>query len=62
MQITIEGTGSVGLSKTVLLAQHNDDILLDIDKVALINQKKSTVVELLDVKHKIYTRDLFSCD
>jgi UDPglucose 6-dehydrogenase len=47
MKITIAGTGYVGLSNAVLLAQHNDVIALDIDeaRVNLINNKKSTVVD-----------------
>ena len=42
MKITIAGTGCVGLSNAVLLAQHIEVIALDIikDKVNLINQKK----------------------
>jgi UDPglucose 6-dehydrogenase len=41
------GTGYVGMSMAVLLAQHNEVTALDIDadRVALINQGKSTVVD-----------------
>lgn len=41
MKITIAGTGYVGLSNAVLLAQHNEIIALDTigEKVDLINQK-----------------------
>lgn len=41
MKITIAGTGYVGLSNAVLLAQHNEEIALDIiqEKVNLINHK-----------------------
>ena len=46
-QITVVGTGYVGMSLAVLLAQHNEVTALDIDKarVELINQGKSTVVD-----------------
>ncbi|KXO13752.1 UDP-glucose dehydrogenase [Moritella sp. JT01] len=45
MNITIAGTGYVGLSNAVLLAQHNRVIALDIiaEKVNLINAKKSPI-------------------
>jgi len=47
MKITIAGTGYVGLSNAVLLAQHNEVIALDIneDRVNLINNKQSTVAD-----------------
>ena len=43
--IAVAGTGYVGLSLAVLLAQHNHVIAVDVvpDKVELINQKKSPI-------------------
>lgn len=47
MNITIVGTGYVGLSLAVLLAQNNDVIALDIiqEKVDLINSKRSPIAD-----------------
>jgi len=47
MKIAIAGTGYVGLSNAVLLAQHNEVIALDLveKKVDLINSKKSPIID-----------------
>jgi UDPglucose 6-dehydrogenase len=47
IKITVVGSGYVGMSLSVLLAQHNDVTVLDIDatRVAKINSKQSTVAD-----------------
>jgi len=57
MKIAIAGTGYVGLSNAVLLAQHNEVVAIDIvpEKIDMLNRKQSTIedAEIEDyLKHK----------
>lgn len=59
MKIVIAGTGYVGLSNAILLAQHNEVIAVDIvqEKVDMINKKKSPIIDE-EIEHFLETKEL----
>lgn len=59
LNITVVGTGYVGLSNAVLLAQNNEVKALEIieEKVNLINKKKSPIVDK-EIEEYLATREL----
>ncbi|MBC3898669.1 nucleotide sugar dehydrogenase [Acetobacterium malicum] len=59
MKITVAGTGYVGLSNAILLAQHNEVMAVDIihEKVAMINNKKSPIIDA-DIEDYLAMREL----
>lgn len=59
MKIAIAGTGYVGLSNAILLAQNNEVIAVDIiqEKVDMINNKKSPIVDV-EIEEYLATKEL----
>src|SRR5690625_212513 len=59
MKIAVAGTGYVGLSNAVLLAQHNEVVALDIndEKVEQINQRNSPIKDA-DIEEFFKTKQL----
>ncbi|CAM2982526.1 nucleotide sugar dehydrogenase [Pseudoalteromonas distincta] len=55
MKVAVVGTGYVGLSNAMLLAQHNEVVALDIDeeKIALLNNRQSPI---FDEKIELYLK------
>ncbi len=59
MKVAIAGTGYVGLSNAVLLAQHNEVVAVDViaEKVEMINQGRSPIVDK-EIESYLASRDL----
>ncbi|BDC93282.1 nucleotide sugar dehydrogenase [Treponema bryantii] len=59
MKIAVAGTGYVGLSNAILLAQNNEVTAVDIiqEKVNLINNKKSPIIDK-EIEEYLETKDL----
>lgn len=59
MKIAVAGTGYVGLSMAILLAQHNEVVAVDIipQKVEMINNKQSPIVDK-EIEEYLATKEL----
>ncbi len=58
-RITVVGSGYVGMSLSVLLAQHNDVKLLDVDpkRISMVNKNQSTIKDT-DIESFLSTKQL----
>ena len=59
MKIAVAGTGYVGLSMSVLLAQHNEVMAVDVipEKVEMLNNRKSPIVDA-EIQEYLSTKEL----
>lgn len=59
MRVTVAGTGYVGLSNAILLAQQNEVVALDIiqEKVDMINNRRSPIVDT-EIEEYLANKDL----
>ncbi|MEH0667516.1 nucleotide sugar dehydrogenase [Vibrio scophthalmi] len=59
MKIAVAGTGYVGLSNAMLLAQHHDVVAVDIieEKVTMLNNKQSPIVDA-EIEHFLTNKSL----
>ena len=61
MKIAVIGIGYVGLSNAIVLAQHNEVVLVDVieEKVNKLNLKKSPIAEALSATSMETKRAMF---
>jgi len=59
MKIAVAGTGYVGLSNAILLAQHHEVVALDIvpEKIELLNNRRTPIIDA-DIEHYLQNKSL----